>query len=100
MKPAKVSTGNQEVLREMADFIRDRLKSVIIVLGAVSGDRPLFISSVTPDLVEKGYSAGDIVKKVAAVAGGGGGGKAAFAQGSGKNKDKLDEALELVKTLM
>jgi alanyl-tRNA synthetase len=97
---AKVSTGNQEVLREMADFIRDRLKSVIIVLGAVSGDRPLFISSVTPDLVEKGYSAGDIVKKVAAVAGGGGGGKAAFAQGSGKDKARLDEALALVKTLM
>ena len=87
-------------MREMADSIRDSLKSVIVVLGAVSGDRPLFIASVTPDLVAKGYNAGDIVKKVAGVAGGSGGGKAGFAQGSGRDKSKLDEALRLVKTLV
>jgi alanyl-tRNA synthetase len=97
---ARVSTGNQQVLREMADFIRDRLNSVIIVLGSVSGDRPVFIAAVTPDLVEKGYNAGDIVKKVSQVTGGGGGGKANFAQAGGRDKGKLDEALRLVKDLV
>ncbi len=97
---AKVSTGNQQVLREMADFIRDKLQSAIIVLGGVSGSRPVFIAAVTPDLVEKGYNAGNIVKQVSQVTGGGGGGRADFAQAGGKDKGKLDEALRLVKDLI
>jgi len=55
---------------------------------------------VTPDLVKKGYNAGDIVKKVAAATGGGGGGKPDMAQGSGRDKSKLEEALQLVKKLI
>ena len=55
---------------------------------------------VTPDLVSRGYNAGEIIKQVAKVAGGGGGGKARFAQAGGKYKDKIDEALRLVKNLM
>ncbi|MCK4863020.1 MAG: alanine--tRNA ligase, partial [Dehalococcoidales bacterium] len=97
---AKVSTANQQVLREMADFIRDKLKSVVVVLGGVAGGRPVFIAAVTPDLVKKGYNAGDIVKKVSQVTGGGGGGKANFAQAGGRDKGKLDEALCLVKDLI
>ena len=97
---ARISSDNQAVLREMADFLRDSLKSAIVVLGAVSGDRPVFIATVTPDLVAKGFNAGDIVKQVSKVAGGGGGGKANFAQAGGKDKSKLDEALRLVKELI
>jgi alanyl-tRNA synthetase len=97
---ARVSSDSQQVLREMADYLRDSLKSGIVVLGAVSGDRPVFIATVTPDLVAKGYKANNIVEQVAAATGGGGGGKASFAQGSGKFKDKLDEALRLVKSLV
>jgi alanyl-tRNA synthetase len=97
---ARIASDNQTVLREMADFLRDKLQSGIVVLGAVSADRPVFIATVTPDLVAKGYNAGDIVKQVSQVAGGGGGGKANFAQAGGKDKNKLDEALRLVKGLI
>jgi alanyl-tRNA synthetase len=97
---ARVSSSSQPVMREMADLLRDRLQSAVVVLGGLSGGRPVFIAAVTSDLVAKGYNAGDIVKQVAQVTGGGGGGKANFAQAGGKNKDKLDEALRLVKTLM
>ncbi len=97
---ARISSDNQAVLREMADFLRDKLQSGIVVLGAVSADRPVFIATVTPDLVAKGYNAGDIVKQVSQIAGGGGGGKANFAQAGGKDKNKLDEALRLVKSLI
>jgi alanyl-tRNA synthetase len=96
----EVTSDNPAVLREMADFLRDSLKSGIIVLGAVSGDRPVFIAAVTPDLVAKGFNAGDIVKQVSQVTGGGGGGKATFAQAGGRDKNKLDEALRLVKDLI
>jgi alanyl-tRNA synthetase len=97
---ARVSSSNQQVLREMADTIRDRLKSVIVILGAVSSERPVFVAAVTPDLVEKGYNAAEIINKVAKITGGGGGGRADFAQAGGKHKDKLDEALSLVRQLI
>ena len=97
---ARVPSSRLEALREMSDILRDKLKSAVIVLGTVYEDKPLFLAAVTPDLVARGYNAGEIVKQVAKVAGGSGGGKAQFAQAGGKYKDKLDEALQLVKSLI
>ena len=84
----------------MADFLRDKLKSAVIVLGGVQEDRPVFLAAVTADLVAKGYNAGEIVKQVAKVAGGGGGGKASLGQAGGKYSNKLDEALRMAKKLI
>jgi len=97
---AKVVSCPMQVLREMSDLLRDKLKSAVVVLGTVYEGRPAFVAAVTPDLVDMGYSAGDIIKQVAGVTGGGGGGKARFAQAGGKDKNKLDEALRLVKDLI
>lgn len=66
------------------------------MLGAVIGEKPAFVAVVTPDLVKKGYKAGDIVKAVAAVAGGSGGGRPDMAQAGGKDAGKLEEALQAV----
>ncbi|GAG23467.1 unnamed protein product, partial [marine sediment metagenome] len=68
--------------------------------GTVYEDKPAFIAAVTPDLVTRGYNAGEIVKQVAKVTGGSGGGKARLAQAGGKHKGKIDEALRLVKSLI
>ena len=97
---ARVPPSRTQVLREMSDLLREQLKSVVVVLGTVYEDKPVVLAAVTPDLVAKGYNAGEIVKKVAGVTGGGGGGKATLAQAGGKDKDKLDEALRLVKNLL
>jgi alanyl-tRNA synthetase len=96
----RVSSSNMQIMREMADFIRDRLKSVIIILGAIKEDGVVFVASVTSDLQEKGYSAKDIINDISRVTRGGGGGRVDFAQAGGKDKDKLDEALQLVKSLI
>ncbi len=95
MPPVRV-----EILREVADWLCDQVKSVVIVLGTVYDDKPLFLAVVTPDLVAKKYHAGDIVRQVARVTGGSGGGKPNLAQAGGKDKTKLDEALKLVKGLI
>jgi alanyl-tRNA synthetase len=97
---ANIPSSRLEILREMSDFIRDKLKSAIVVLGTVYEDKPVFLAAVTPDLVAKGYNAGEIVKRVAEVTGGSGGGKPGLAQAGGKDKKKLDEALKLVKSLL
>ena len=97
---AKVPSSRLEALREMSDLLRQQLKSVVVVLATVYEDKPVFLAAVTPDLVAKGYHAGEIVKQVARVTGGGGGGKAQLGQAGGKDKNKIDEALHLVKSLI
>ncbi len=97
---ARVPPSRLEALREMSDLLRERLKSAVVVLGTVYEDKPAFLAAVTPDLVARGYDAGKIIKQVAGVTGGSGGGKARLAQAGGKYKDKLDEALRLVKSLI
>jgi alanyl-tRNA synthetase len=96
----RVPSSRLEALREMSDRLRERLKSGIIVLGSVYEDKPVFLAAVTADLVDRGYDAGKLVREVARVTGGGGGGKARLAQAGGKHKDKLDDALRLVKSLV
>ena len=96
----EVPSAQIETLRDMSDYLKEQIKSGIIVLGSVYDDKPVFLASVTSDLVTRGYNAGRIVKKVAGIAGGDGGGKATMAQAGGKYKDKITEALKLVKSLL
>jgi len=97
---AKVRASRQEALREMGDILRDKIKSGVVVLGAVIDERPSFLAMVTPDLVARGLHAGEIVKAVAQVTGGGGGGRPEMAQAGGKDRDKLDQALQLPRKLL
>lgn len=97
---ARVPAISMSALREMGDLLKDRLKSAVIVLGMVQDGKPNFIAMVTPDLVDRGLHAGDIVKHVASITGGSGGGKATMAQAGGKNENKLDEAINTVKQLV
>jgi alanyl-tRNA synthetase len=93
---ARVQASDMDTLREMSDWVRNRLGSVVIVLGAVIEGKPNFVAAVTPDLVERGLRAGTVVKQVARVVGGGGGGRPTLAQAGGRDPDRLDEALALV----
>ncbi len=82
-------------LRTLADTLRGKLKSGIVVLGMASGDAATLLAAVTEDLVGR-ISAGEIVKRLAPVVEGRGGGKPAIAQAGGKAPGKLPEALRLV----
>ncbi|HUV56736.1 MAG TPA: alanine--tRNA ligase-related protein [Dehalococcoidales bacterium] len=96
----RVPSSRLEALREMCDLLREKLKSGVIILGTVYDNKPLFIAAVTSDLVTKGYDAGKIINQVAKITGGGGGGSARLGQAGGKDKSKLDEALQLVRRLI
>ncbi|MDR2554622.1 MAG: alanine--tRNA ligase [Fibromonadaceae bacterium] len=55
---------------------------------------------VHAELVKKKISAGDIVKKLAELAGGKGGGRPALAQAGTKNPEKIDEALKAAERII
>ncbi|MSQ25677.1 MAG: alanine--tRNA ligase [Dehalococcoidia bacterium] len=97
---ATVAAGSADALRAVAESLRDKLGSAVIVLAAVIGDRPAFAAVVTKDLVARGYNAGAILREVAKIAGGGGGGRPDLAQAGGKDPSKIAEALALVPTLL
>ena len=80
-------------IRELADRIKDEIRSGVVVLGSRFDERVLFVAMVTKDLIGQGIRAGDIVKVAATVTGGGGGGRPDMAQAGGKDVSKLDEAL-------
>mgnify|MGYP000309279353 FL=1 len=93
---AVIQTPDMEGLRSMADILRDKLKSGVIVLGAVNGEKVNFVATVSQDLIKQGIHAGNLIKEVAKIAGGGGGGRPDMAQAGGKNSSKIKEALAYV----
>jgi alanyl-tRNA synthetase len=60
----------------------------------------MFVAAASPEAQQAGIAAGDLVGKVAKVAGGGGGGKPDFARAGGKDASQLDAALALVPELV
>lgn len=90
---AKVEAKDTSVLRSFGDQLKERLKSGVIILGAVIEGKVALLSVVTDDLVKKGYHAGKIIEEVAKLVDGSGGGRPDMAQAGGKSVDKLDSAL-------
>ncbi|MBW1794120.1 MAG: alanine--tRNA ligase [Deltaproteobacteria bacterium] len=91
----EVSVDTPAALREMADHLKAKMKSGILVLGSKAPDKVLLVAVVTKEHLGR-YHAGQIVKQVAAVVGGGGGGRPDMAQAGGSKPEKLPEALARV----
>ena len=92
----KVEASDMDGLRSIVDQLKQDLKSGIIVLAAVNGQKVNIVAGVTKDLMGQGYHAGQIVKEVATRCGGGGGGRPDMAQAGGKNPDQVEAALAYV----
>jgi len=82
-------------LRETLDKLRDKLKTAVIVLAAVSEGKVSLIAGVTPDVTSK-VKAGELVNFVAQQVGGKGGGRPDMAQAGGTQPEHLAKALAAV----
>ena len=78
--------------REVADNLRRKLGSGVVILGRAQGDKASLLVAVTEDLTDR-LSAGDLVRELARTIGGGGGGRKDLAEAGGKDASRLDEAL-------
>lgn len=97
---ARVDAKDAQSLREMGDWLRDKLGSAVVVLATVISDKPQLLAVVTPDLVKRGFHAGNLVKALAQIVGGGGGGRPDMAQAGGRDVSKIDQALASVGDLI
>lgn len=88
------NAADVDELKAFADTVRERIGSGVGVLGAEFDGKVSIIVVVTDDLITKrALRAGDIVKRIALIAGGSGGGRPHMAMAGGKDPTKLDEAL-------
>jgi alanyl-tRNA synthetase len=89
---AELKGADAKTLRDTMDKLKDKLKTAVIVLGAVDGEKVQIAAGVTNDTTAK-VKAGELANFVAAQVGGKGGGKADMAMAGGSEPAKLAGAL-------
>ena len=92
---SEVTARDASALRTIGDQLKTKLGSGVIVLGSKVDDKVLFLAMVSPEAVDRGIHAGNIVREAAKVAGGGGGGRPDMAQAGGRNPEKLADSLQV-----
>ena len=95
----RVDNLERPQMRTLADQLRDKLGSGVVVLGSTSNGNVSLIVSVTKDLTSR-IQAGKVIGKVAEKVGGRGGGRPDMAEAGGKNPEALDSALAEVYTVV
>jgi alanyl-tRNA synthetase len=88
----KVADLNKNALRGLADSLKAKIKSGVVVLASSSDGKVQIVVAVTSDLTGR-IKAGEVVREIAPIVGGGGGGRPDFAEAGGKQPDKIDQML-------
>jgi alanyl-tRNA synthetase len=92
---ARLDGMDRNQMRSVADALRNKWKSAVIVLAAAEDSSVAIVSAVTKDLTAKVH-AGKLAGKVAQAVGGKGGGRPDMAEGGGKDTGALAGALDAV----
>ena len=94
---AVLENTDRNGLRKLADDLKNRIETGVVVLASATGNDVAFTAGVTSDLVKtRGLQAGKIIQAVTHLADGRGGGRPELAQGGGKNPNKMKEAIDAV----
>lgn len=92
---AKLEGADAKTLRDTMDKLKDKMKSAVIVLAAVDGEKVNIAAGVTADNTAK-VKAGEMANFVAQQVGGKGGGKPDMAMAGGTDAAALPKALASV----
>jgi len=96
---AQVQGYDRNSLRQLADVLRQKLGSGVVVLASTEDGKVALITGVTKDLTSK-LHAGKIVQELAKLVGGSGGGKPDLAEAGGKDTSAIEMALGHVYPLL
>ncbi len=80
-------------MRVLADELKQRLGSGVIILGTSQDGKVALVVMVTAELSRR-LPAGKIIREIAPLVGGSGGGKPEIAEAGGKDPSKLADAIE------
>jgi alanyl-tRNA synthetase len=97
---ASVGEIGADALMELADLLRGKLGSSIVMLIGESGGKLQLICAATPEAVAAGADAGAVLKVAAPHVGGGGGGKPNLARAGGKDASGIEAALEAARGVL
>jgi alanyl-tRNA synthetase len=92
---ARLDGMDRQQMRSLADSLRNKWKSAVVVLASGDEGNVAIVAAVTKDLTAK-VQAGKLVGAVAQALGGKGGGRPDMAEGGGKDAGAVDAALENV----
>ena len=95
-----VDDVDRDQLRPLADSLRNRIGSGLVVLASVRDGRVALVAAATKDVAGSRVHAGNVVRAVAKLVGGGGGGRPDMAEAGGKKVSALPAALESVYDLV
>jgi alanyl-tRNA synthetase len=83
-----------DTMRAQIDQLRKQAKGPLaVLLGSGADGKVLLLASLSRELVERGWTAVDLVKACGKAVGGGGGGRPDLAQAGGKNPAGLPQAM-------
>jgi alanyl-tRNA synthetase len=94
---AKTEGLDRQQMRELADALRNKWKSAVVILTGVDDGVVSIVAAVTKDLTGK-LQAGKLVGTLAQAMGGKGGGRPDMAEGGGKDPSRLSDALAGITT--
>jgi len=92
---ARIDGMDRQQMRTLADSLRNKWKSAVIVLAGAEDGSVSVVCAVTKDLTGK-VQAGKLASAVAVAVGGKGGGRPDMAEGGGRDATGLDAALAQV----
>ena len=92
----KFENVESDSLKNLIDSLKDKYKNYFIVVFSINNSMCNIISAMSDFAIEKGFSAGSIIKETSKILSGNGGGKNKFAEGMGKDIDKIDTIMKKI----
>ncbi len=89
----EIASIDRASMRTLADELKQKLGSGVVILGAPQDDKVALVVMVTEQLA-KALPAGKIIREIASLVGGSGGGKPELAEAGGKDSAKLADAIK------
>jgi alanyl-tRNA synthetase len=83
-----------DALRSLAQSLKGRLGSAVVVLGTAGEGRANLVGAVSKDVAARGVTARDVLAPGAEVLGGGAGGKPELAVSGGPRAERIEEAID------
>jgi alanyl-tRNA synthetase len=96
---ASTMSESRDEVGRIADAFREANRDAVLILFGTAGRGAVHVA-LTDDLVARGFKAGDLVNRVAALSGGKGGGRPQFASAGAGDPERLQAARDAVPGLV